>query len=144
MHKIVAGVRGALVCAALLLAAAASADAVYRWVDKDGQVHFGDLPPGSAHASPVIPHAQAVEVPPPNSGTVTAHAAQQADECKRKKDQLSVYSAASTISTTDPVGNVRQYTPEEKDKLVGQLQKFVDDKCGGSGSAAAAPATAQQ
>ncbi|MCW8126284.1 DUF4124 domain-containing protein [Microbulbifer halophilus] len=35
---------------AIALAAAASADELYRWVDEDGKVHFGDRPPMQAEA----------------------------------------------------------------------------------------------
>nr|WP_255774568.1 DUF4124 domain-containing protein [Microbulbifer zhoushanensis] len=32
------------------MASAASADKLYRWVDEQGNVHFGDRPPGEARA----------------------------------------------------------------------------------------------
>ena len=35
-----------------LAAAAAQAQTVYKWVDKDGKVHFGDTPPADRDATP--------------------------------------------------------------------------------------------
>jgi hypothetical protein len=37
----------------LLAAAAAHAQQLYRWVDKDGKVHYGDKPPAGVAAKPV-------------------------------------------------------------------------------------------
>jgi len=45
---------------AALLASQAVAAEVYRWVDEDGTVHFGDQPP---------PGAEKVELPPPSTYT---------------------------------------------------------------------------
>lgn len=44
-------------CLALALAATASAETIYRWVDKDGVVHFGGLPPAGVQATVVGPTA---------------------------------------------------------------------------------------
>ncbi|WP_237057472.1 DUF4124 domain-containing protein [Microbulbifer sediminum] len=38
------------VLAALLTGSAATADNLYRWVDEDGNIHFGDRPPQQAEA----------------------------------------------------------------------------------------------
>src|SRR5438067_876552 len=46
-----ASIAGVLCFAAVLCAAQASAQSnVYRWVDKDGKVHFSDTPPAPAEA----------------------------------------------------------------------------------------------
>jgi len=37
-------------CVALAFAAGAQAQTVYKWVDKDGKVHFGDAPPSDQDA----------------------------------------------------------------------------------------------
>lgn len=45
-----------LLCASLLLALAAPASAeIYRWVDNDGRVHFGDQPPGDINRVQQMP-----------------------------------------------------------------------------------------
>jgi hypothetical protein len=40
--------RKALALLAMLCACAAQAESLYRWVDKDGKVHYGDRPPAAA------------------------------------------------------------------------------------------------
>lgn len=52
----------ALLATALLAAASAQAAEVYRWVDAEGRVHFGDRPPQEAEAS-----AERAELKPINS-----------------------------------------------------------------------------
>jgi hypothetical protein len=49
--------------ACVLLAATAPAEAqqVYRWVDENGVVHFGDLPPEGVEATPVSVRPNAVQ-----------------------------------------------------------------------------------
>jgi hypothetical protein len=119
--------RGSLIGAAVLLTAAAGADgAVYRWVDSSGQVHFGDQPPAAATIVSQPQQAPAVEAPGTAAAATTAKLAEQ---CKRKKDQISAYTSASSISETDALGNVHQYTPEERQKLLDTVQKFVADNC---------------
>jgi hypothetical protein len=46
---------------ALMAMDAAAGDEVYRWVDKDGVVHFSDQPPSDAVAEPLV-------IPQPDSG----------------------------------------------------------------------------
>jgi len=41
-----------ILIALLVLVPAAIAD-VYKWVDRDGKVHYGDIPPANARATPV-------------------------------------------------------------------------------------------
>ncbi|MBL6752068.1 MAG: DUF4124 domain-containing protein [Nevskia sp.] len=120
--------RGGLLCAALLFAASALAEGqVYRWVDQTGQVHYGDQPPPTATLINPLPAAAA---PAPAAPAADSQAAKQAEECKRRKDQLGVYKTAASVSETDALGNVHQYSPEEKQKLVERTQKYVDDNCG--------------
>lgn len=96
---------------------------VYRWVDKAGQAHYSDQPAPDAVEITVAP---ATVQPPPEAASA---AAERAADCKRKKDQLEAYKTADSLSETDALGNVRKYTPEEKQKLVELTQKKVDEAC---------------
>lgn len=117
-----------LAAAALLACAAASADpTLYRWVDKDGHVHYGDQPGD--------PKAQLV-APKPSGGASSsggdadaAAAAKQAAVCKGKNDELDRYKSATTITETDALGNSREYTAEQKDQLLARTQKYLDEHC---------------
>jgi hypothetical protein len=66
-----AGMRSLLILAGLVVAFAAPAQEIYRWVDKDGVVHFSDQP-GSDDAvliTVIEPNAYEPEVPADASGS---------------------------------------------------------------------------
>jgi hypothetical protein len=50
-----------LLAATLCLADAAHADPVYRWIDKDGVVHYGDRPPANGAKPVELPPLQTME-----------------------------------------------------------------------------------
>lgn len=72
--------RGAVALLALAAAVAVQAQ-VYRWVDEQGKVHYGERPPGGAKASPV---EDRIATPP---GTVKpkADTAQQERDFQRRQ-----------------------------------------------------------
>jgi hypothetical protein len=118
--------RAAVVLAALLVAGAAAADKVYRWVDRQGQVHYSDQP---------APNAQEVEinaVAPAAAIASDEAAARRAAECQRKREVLVRYQNAAAITETDALGNTRQYSSEEKQKLIERTQAWLDQNCGGA------------
>jgi hypothetical protein len=107
----------------LLWGSAAAQGKLYRWTDQDGNVHYSDVPAGS-NAQEVDPHALA----PTSSGTPPAAApTASAADCAQKSTQLATYKNATNITQTDAVGNQRDLSAEERDKLVAQTQKFLDD-----------------
>lgn len=111
----------------LLLAggcAAANAGEVYKWVDKDGKVHYGDRP---KHA------AEQIIAAPVAGETADPEAAKAADartaECGRKKAQLENYRKASSIKETDSLGRTREYSDEERQKLLALTEKEASEAC---------------
>jgi hypothetical protein len=123
--------------AALLLAASAAADdaKLYRWVDKDGHVHYGDQP-AAGNASTV--NLRSINSSDSSSDVARAAAAdKQSAACKQKGDQLKTYQNASSITETDALGNKHEYTPQEQQQLVEKTSKYMDDNCGGAPAAAA-------
>ena len=113
----------------LLWCAAAGADAtLYRWVDKDGHVHYGDQP--ADNAKQVNPKRLGGDAgDSAGDAAAAATAAKQAAECKSKNDELARYKGATSITETDALGNTRDYTAEQKDQLVAKTQKYVDEHC---------------
>ena len=65
------------ICLALLLAAGTAAAQMYRWVDKDGKVRYGDTPPPGAKTSSIKA--------PPSGGAAPATATKDA---KKEKGPL--------------------------------------------------------
>lgn len=102
-------------------AVAAQAGEVYKWVDKDGKVHYGDRPKHEA---------QQVEIRGASEdGTETAQAPANEAECQRKRAQLETYKKASAIRETDNLGRVREYTGAEREQLLALTEKQANEAC---------------
>jgi hypothetical protein len=147
-----------LVCAALLLATAgmaASADQVYRWVDKDGHVHYSQTPPASTDVN-----AQAVNITPPapdpttlqneqnlakqlqeqnkqdqaNQQKAQADAqqkAQQQQRCDALRQRLQLLEATGRVATVDAQGNKTYVSDDDKAKQIQDLEDKIGKDCGG-------------
>jgi glutaredoxin len=120
----------ALLAAALLLPALAHAQAnVYRWVDKDGKVHYSDTPPpepqksltqkrvGGGYAeSSQLPYATQIAMQ--KSPVTLFTGADCGDPCKQGRDLLS--KRGIPFSERDAQGNADD--AEALKKLVGALE----------------------
>jgi len=119
----------------LLIVGAANAFAdgkLYRWVDANGGVHYGDQPVGSAQEVEPKSVQSAKSTDTTAAQAPLAPGGASAEECQRKRDQLGSYRTAGKVSETDGLGNTRDYTPEEKQKLIEITEKSVHDLCGNS------------
>lgn len=123
----------------LMLAAPAYAGQVYKWVDPDGRVHYGDQP---------MPGAKAVDLRT-NRGTLattdpvaeTSAAEDDAEPkpaeklkpdpelCAQKKKELETYNTASKIVERDRLGRDKEYGEEEKKMLIERTQKQIEQAC---------------
>lgn len=146
---------GAMLC---LLAAGGTvlADQVYRWVDKNGVVHYSQTPPPSTNAATA--KTVDISVPPPDSfgaksdqALINAQAAQnknaqeaaqkaQAAEaqkaqlqkaCEAEKAQLQQMQDARRVSMTDSKGETQYMTGDDRLKAIDDLQKRIDKDCSG-------------
>lgn len=124
---------------ALLLSAPADAGAVYRWVDKDGNVHYSSKPPPEGGADRVR-----LEPPPPQGGTDSAADASasepaaeagdptsaiQQKQCELARATLEAYESADALVDTDEQGNKRQLTAEEKAQEIEKARQNVEAQC---------------
>lgn len=107
-----------------LACASALAGEVYKWVDKDGNVHYGDRPKQGGEALDVRP-GSGTGTP---AETAQAQASRDAD-CQRKRQQLETYRKASAIKETDSLGRTKEYTPEERAQFVALTEKQVAEAC---------------
>lgn len=119
---------------ALITAAAGAAvagDRVYRWTDARGHLHFGDTP---------APDAQAVQEVNTRTGTKTdvggpvddsdeAAAARRADQCAARKAQYETYLRSTRLVEKDSLGREREYTAEERDRLLALTQEEIARVC---------------
>lgn len=109
----------------LLLSAAfaASADArIYRWIDANGAEHFGDAPP--VHGRSIKIKQPAVREP------INEAAAIDAAACAAKREQLKSYQLAGRFTETNALGETREYSDDEKRKLIANTEMQVRAACG--------------
>ncbi|WP_348819900.1 DUF4124 domain-containing protein [Fontimonas sp. SYSU GA230001] len=128
----------------------AQAQAVYKWVDPNGRVHFSDTPQpgwkridlnqaGPAAATPtdatagVDDGAGSDESTPADAADVADNGTRdqlRAEECKRAKEQLASYKQATRIVERDEQGKEKEYSSAERLRLLEQTQKRVNEMCG--------------
>jgi hypothetical protein len=114
----------ALAVFAMLACVAASAAEVYRWVDKDGRVHYGDRPRQGAEALD-IQSSSGSGVP---SEDEQARLSREA-ECQKKTAQLEGYRKAATIRQTDALGRTTDLSEADRATFISQQEAQVAAAC---------------
>jgi len=147
-------VRSARMFALLVVLAAMPAAAdVYRWVEKDGHVHFGDRPPPGSAERITVPVA-----PAPDAGLknrrlrrqrlldafeeerrlqeqAAKEAAQEAERrrqyCRQAQDRLRGIEASRRVYEMDEQGNraYRWWNDNEKDQAIAEARRAVQQYC---------------
>lgn len=139
-----------LLCACMTTA---FADQVYRWVDKDGHVHYSQTPPASTtvHAS-----STNVSAPPPDpTGVQNAQnlvqqmqvqnqqaqaaqqqaqaeaqkQAQQQQRCNQLMSQLQILKQVNVVATVDAQGNRTYLSDAQHEQQEQQLQDEINKEC---------------
>ncbi len=147
-----------ILCMSLLLAAlmqVAAADQFYRWVDKDGHVHYSQTPPSSTDVN-----AQTVNITPPAPDPTTLRNEQnlaqdlqkkdaqdqkdqqKAQDDQQKKDQqkqqcdalrqrLAMLQQSARLATIDAQGNRSFLSEDDRNKQMQDLEDRIGKECGG-------------
>ena len=80
--------RAQLIAASLLvIAVAAAATQIYRWVDEKGNVHYGDQPPDESQAELVRPGTQPPPATDPDEAVQRAHEQLEAGAARRASER---------------------------------------------------------
>lgn len=126
-----------LLIAALLSGSVLADSTIYKWVDKDGQVHYSTVP-HSSDAKPinVVNSAQGLA---PAAGTVAGSAAADSQipaispndsaACKAAKQKLGQYMSADVLYTKMPDGKQKELSSDEKAKVVQRARNDVTVAC---------------
>lgn len=158
-HRTAGAVRGpgrliamAAVLAGLVAVSSAAADGVYKWVDEQGKVHYGDRPPADAAANQVE-----IEDRPAPSGDDAARrekarrllnaieteraqnkaaaAREQARSARRERNcaiakrRVDILQRANSVSITGDDGQRRYLDDEERAAALVRARKLVQDWC---------------
>ena len=119
--------RSILVVVACVFCAGTFAGDVYKWVDKEGNTHYGDKPKQGGEE--VEMHGTGGKGPPAHDVTADAAQSSRNAECQRKKAQLDTYRKAPSIRETDNLGRVKEYNADERTALLAQTEKQVSEAC---------------
>ena len=112
--------------------AAEAADRVYRWKDADGKTYYGDTPPSGAQDVRTFDARLGgpARSPAPEAARDEEQVAAQDAECANKRNQLKVYRGATRLVERDSLGGEREYTLEERQKLVAKVEAELQAQCG--------------
>ena len=151
--------RSRLACGLLLasLAGIALATPVYRWVDKDGHVHYSQTPPSATDAAaasattvyvaPADPtglkNEQSLEKQQAGQQKAAADAQQQAaadaakkaqqqKQCSDERDQLAAMQNSRKVSLKDQNGQEQYYSGDDLLKQEQLLQDRITKDCAGN------------
>jgi len=146
-----------LLCAALIAWSGMASAIVYKWVDAQGKVQYGDRPPDGVHAevmeglgthvsrpaptrstdSPPTarPASASVAPPPPVSDTAKKAIDSQVAEvrqqqCAEAQDRFKKYIESRRLYKTDENGERVYLTSEEVDSARADAKRDVDAICG--------------
>lgn len=103
---------------------------VYKWKDANGRVHYGDQPASGAEKVNAGPANAAAADAADNAADQSAQ--KRAEECSRMREQLANYKTASKIVETDSLGNQKEFSDDERKKLLDRTQKQIAGNCGDS------------
>lgn len=106
----------------------AAAQAVYRWVDAQGRVHYGDpasAPPGARPVPLRAPPTAAAATPLPSPLPADT------DACAQARERLATYESAERIVETDSLGEEREYSPEARERLIALTELEAQRLCSG-------------
>ncbi len=133
----------------LALSATASASQVYKWVDAQGNTHFGAQPPQGQDATPintVVAPPKPVQPLPtfPTPGSADDPAQKAIDEKIKKEvaerdEKLKKYCEITRTNlaqlqnnpriTAEVNGEVRRLTEEERQSKIAENQKGITENC---------------
>ena len=131
----------------LMISTSLSAGTIHKWVDEDGNVHYGDAPPVSAKTQDVrvqsAPSNPGKKLPRLNDGAdgqqgATGQTAEQGNEttaaqakeaCERARSDLLVIDSNSRIRLRQPDGSTRYLTEAEISERRSMAQEDIKNFC---------------
>jgi hypothetical protein len=128
--------RYALFCALLLVAgtcsSASAAERVYKWVDADGVVHFGQQPPPSSDAE-AIKVLKGYSTPdteePVELSEEQKLAAEHAERCSIAQRNFEMLDAGGDVKQVDEYGEERLLGADEKAAQKAKAKAAMDRYC---------------
>ena len=136
-----------LICLTLLLSLPLHAGAIKKWVDEEGNVHYGDAPPVSAKTQDVrvqpaptnpgkaLPRLSQPKSEGGSSGTTASAGNDEVPEdqaqiaCDQAQEDLSVINRSSRIKLRQADGTERYLSTEEIEERKTQAEADIERFC---------------
>lgn len=128
--------------AALAVAAGSAVAEIYRWVDDQGRVHYGDRPAAGRSAeklqsTPAGPARTAGRDTSGDRADPADEAEERAEraaevrqqECKKARTRLQAYRDAARLTTTGPDGETRELDADERVDVIVRAEEQVAELC---------------
>jgi Domain of unknown function (DUF4124) len=130
-----------LLLAALVMGAVLADTMVYKWVDKDGNVHYGTVPQ-NPNARPTDIVNTAADQAPAAGSAPSASSANRVPQispddspaCKSAKQALGKYLTAEALYTVDDKGNKKLLSKDKQAELIQQARNQMTVACSQPGS----------
>ena len=131
-----------LLLAALVTTAALAQGAVYKWVDKNGNVHYSSVPPTSTLAPTAIVNTADYSVAaarnaPSAASAVAALTTVKGDDspaCKSARETLAKYLSATYLYTLGKDGKQQTLDAQQQAAAVAQAKNAVTQACASQAS----------
>lgn len=131
-----------LLLAALVTTAALAQGAVYKWVDKNGNVHYSSVPPTSTLAPTAIVNTAdnsvaAARNAPSAASAVAALTTVKGDDspaCKSARETLAKYLSATYLYTLGKDGKQQKLDAQQQAAAVAQAKNAVTQSCASQAS----------
>ena len=138
-----------LACSVLLaLGTTANAGQIYKWVDAQGNVHFGSQPPEGQAAAEVNPNISQPQTPMPKPASSVGESADAEQEkldqqarkeaaeneaerkvyCERIRKDLAQMKANPRVRIEDG-GELRRLTEEERQERISKSEASIKENC---------------
>ena len=138
-----------LACSVLLaLSTGATAGQIYKWVDGQGNVHFGSQPPEGQEAASVNPNISQPKVAPPKPKVAAEAVDKQQEEvdekvkqdvakqeaerkkyCEAVRGNLAQLRNNPRVRVEEEGGEIRRLTEEERQSRIAESEKAVAENC---------------
>lgn len=120
----------AAVLGAALLCTPALAASVYRWVDRDGIVHYDDTHTGGRKMTRDYLDERVIPEKPEWEGVIPGELVAEIEtRCVHAKERLVQYRAAPEIYGRDPSGNVYRLSPNQARLMISEIQTEAEHYC---------------
>lgn len=114
----------------LFIAASAAPSSVYRWVDKNGVVHYDDLTTGAERLTRDYLDKREIADQPEWAGVIPGEFVADVElRCAQNRERLANYRSASSLYGRDPSGNTYPLSSTQARLMIAETEREASYYC---------------